>query len=119
MPAFPRNDSTVRTARREAIVAMSVWAAATVYSLSVCGWLGYGRDPATLKYVFGFPDWVFWGLIVPWLVCVGISWWFAYGFIADTDLGDEAEDMSAISHRSHAAGGANSGDANSGEVPRG
>ncbi|SKC84428.1 DUF997 family protein [Maledivibacter halophilus] len=32
--------------------------------------MGYGRDPKTLKLVFGFPDWVFWGVLIPWFSIV-------------------------------------------------
>ncbi len=28
--------------------------------------LGYGRDPNTVKLILGFPDWVFWGVLIPW-----------------------------------------------------
>ena len=44
-----------------------------------------------LKFVFGFPDWVFWGIVCPWGVCVVISILFANFFMTDADLGEVNE----------------------------
>lgn len=81
--------SSVSTARREALAAMSVWLAALVWSVGYCYRFGYDRDPAALEFYWGFPDWVFWGIVVPWFVCWGISAWFAFVFIQDVPLGDD------------------------------
>ena len=47
---------------------------------------GYGRKPESLTFVLGFPDWVFWGLILPWGVCTIISSLFAFWFMVDEEL---------------------------------
>jgi hypothetical protein len=80
------------SARREALVVLAVWLAAMAYTVGYCYSFGYGRDPETLAFVFGFPDWIFLGIIAPWAVCVAFSWWFAFVFMADADLGEELPD---------------------------
>lgn len=97
---MPRERSLVRHSRREAWITLSVWVVVTTYVVSYCYLNGYNRDPATIRFYFGFPDWLFWGLIVPWLGCLAFSICFAIWGIwddeqvaASTDdeiLGDDA-----------------------------
>jgi hypothetical protein len=42
-----------------------------------------------LRFVWGFPDWIFWGVVTPWVVCALISLWFGARFVRDEDLGEE------------------------------
>lgn len=90
MPA-PHEDPLVRSARREALIVTAIFLAAMTYTLTYCGLYGYGRDAADIQLVFGFPDWVFWGVIVPWLGCTVISIAFALVFMTDDPLGEAAE----------------------------
>ncbi|WLD09994.1 DUF997 family protein [Planctellipticum variicoloris] len=85
---MPQEDPVLTSSRREMLVAFGIWLTATVYSLSYCGLYGYNRDPASLKFVFGFPDWIFWGVVFPWGLCTVASGIFAFGFMRDEDLGD-------------------------------
>ncbi len=39
-------------------------------SSAISYFLGYGRDPNTIKLIAGIPDWVFWGVIIPWVLIV-------------------------------------------------
>jgi hypothetical protein len=89
-----REHPLITSARREAIVALLIWLAALSYSVGYCCLNGYGRKPESLTFVLGFPDWVFWGLIVPWGVCTIVSGWFAFAFMKDENL-ETAEDRSA------------------------
>jgi hypothetical protein len=79
-------DPLLKSARREMRAAATVWGLALVYTITVCTQFGYGRDPQTLTFVLGFPDWVFWGIIVPWGACTLTAAWFAFGFIRDEPL---------------------------------
>lgn len=76
----------LKSARREAIAAFVIWGAVTCYSLGYCVFYGYGRDPETLTYVLGFPDWVFWGIVAPWGVCTIGATVFALFFMTDEEL---------------------------------
>lgn len=90
-----REDPVLRGARREATVAAVIYVAALVYTILYCSLRGYRRSPESLTFILGFPDWVFWGVIVPWGACFVLSFWFAYGFMKDADLGvdrDREED---------------------------
>lgn len=84
-------DPVVRTARREACVGFAVWLTAMCYSLAWCYFYGYQRDPATLRLIWGVPDWVLWGIVAPWTVCTLVSAILAFGLIADVDLGTDHE----------------------------
>jgi hypothetical protein len=85
-------DPVLVSSRREAFITVGIWAVACIYSLTVCYRYGYERDAATLTYILGFPDWIFWGVIVPWTVCTGACFVMAYAVIRDEDLGEEQEE---------------------------
>ena len=92
----PTADS-VRHARREAIFVALLWCAAAAYTIGYCALFGYGRSAKDLKFVLGIPDWVFWGIVVPWTVCLAIGCWFAWFFMTDEELGEEEEYESDLS----------------------
>lgn len=87
-----REDPVLRSARREAIAVLLTWVAALTYTVTYCYLHGYGRSLGSLTFVLGFPDWVFWGIVVPWLLCCLLSTWFAFRFIRDEDLGEDGND---------------------------
>jgi hypothetical protein len=87
----PREDVVVRAARREAVMALGMWFVAMLYTLSYCYINGYGRSVESLTFVLWFPDWVFWGIIVPWGVCILLSTVFALGVMGDESLGEEID----------------------------
>jgi hypothetical protein len=82
-------DAVLHSARREAIVVLVIWLAAVSYTVGSCLWRGYGRSWESVTFVWGFPDWVFWGVVLPWLVCVAVAWWFSYRFMTDESLGED------------------------------
>jgi hypothetical protein len=83
----------LRNARREGRLILTVWLAALVWSSAAAVVAGYGRDPDDITLVLGFPDWVFWGVVLPWGICLLFTVWFCFGYMADDDLGqDRAED---------------------------
>jgi hypothetical protein len=87
----PVEDTLVRHARREAAVALLMWLVAMIYSVGVCYTYGYGREPDSLTFVLWFPDWVFWGIVVPWAICTLASVGFAFAFMGDEGLGAEVD----------------------------
>lgn len=98
----------MRSARREAVVSLALGGLALTYTIGYAALFGYGRSLDSLTFVFGVPDWVFWGIIVPWLACLAASWWFSFWFVEDDALEHAAaapidgpalfEDDSAASH---------------------
>lgn len=84
----PREDPLVTSSRREASVAVVATFAVMAWSVGYCVRYGYGRKFADLTFVLGFPDWVFWGIVVPWGACVVLAIWMTFFFIQDEVLED-------------------------------
>jgi hypothetical protein len=79
----PRDDAVLSSARREAIIIGLVWLAAIAWTTGYSYANGYGRTAEDLRFVRGVPEWVFWGIFVPWGVCVAFSVWFSLRFMRD------------------------------------
>ncbi len=100
-------DPLVRSARREAVVVLVAWICALAYTVTYCSLNGYGRSWEDITWVhlvggIAFPDWVFWGIVVPWTVCTLFSFWFSFGFMRDDDLGEEADEGQDAKGAKHA-----------------
>jgi hypothetical protein len=87
----PAPDPVFKSARREAIVVLLIWASALVYTIGFCYQFGYHRPVEQIGFILGFPDWVFWGILAPWTICTLLSGWFAFGFMSDEDLGADGQ----------------------------
>lgn len=79
-------DPLVRSAGREALVVGICWLLAMTFTVGYCYLFGYDRPPGEVKLIWGIPDWVFWGIFAPWLVCYLFSWWFSYRYMGDEEL---------------------------------
>ena len=93
---MPAEDPVLRSSRREAIVVFCIWVVACAYTVGYCYLFGYHREPDSLRYVAGLPDWVFWGILVPWTTCSLASFWVSNYLIADDDLGDVQEEADHV-----------------------
>ena len=82
-------DPLLTSARREALIVFATWIVTTAYCVTYCAWHAYGRPIDDLRYIWGFPDWVFWGIVVPWAACIVFSWIFAAIWMRDDDLGED------------------------------
>lgn len=71
-----------RQSRREALVAVLLWLLAGAWTVGVSYWLGYDRPP---NAVGGIPDWVLWGIFVPWLVFFLLHCWYSLFYLRDED----------------------------------
>lgn len=87
-----QEDPVLRSARREMIVTFVIFLCALAYTITYSYRNGYNRDPQSLTFVFGFPDWIFYGVIAPWAVCIVLCWVVSTLFFRDEDLGVERED---------------------------
>jgi hypothetical protein len=92
----PSEDPVLRGARREAWVVLIISVAALIYTLVYCSLFGYGRAAASVTFVLGFPDWIFWGVILPWAVCLVLSCGFALWYMRDEDLGDDPSGAASL-----------------------
>lgn len=82
-------DPVLKSARREAVAALLLFLGALAYTVGYCALRGYHRPPESLTFVLGIPDWVFWGVFVPWGACFLVAFPFAVCFMKDADLGGE------------------------------
>lgn len=85
-------DPLVHSSFREALIVTCIWLTAAIWSITVCYRMGYHRSAEDLKLVFGFPDWIFWGIVVPWAASTVVSIVFGLVFVHDGDLGKDVED---------------------------
>lgn len=79
-------DPLLVSARREAVVSLAVFAAALAYTVGYCCRFAYGRPATEIRYYAGIPDWVLWGIVAPWIVCLAVTVWFSLGFMRDEPL---------------------------------
>ena len=79
-------------ARREGLLIMAVWTAALVWSVGYGYLFGYNRPSSDLAFILGMPDWVFWSVVLPWVICLAFSAWFCFRFMSDDDLGQDQGD---------------------------
>jgi hypothetical protein len=87
-----REQQLLRHARREGWTIMVVWAVSLVWSVGSAYVLGYHRDAADIRLILGMPDWVFWSVALPWGLCLLFSAWFCFAYMADDDLGRDADE---------------------------
>jgi hypothetical protein len=87
-------DPVLTSSRREAALVLAIWLIACLATIGICYRHGYNRDAATLTYVLGFPDWIFWGIVVPWSICTALCYIVPRFFITDEDLGQEQTEES-------------------------
>lgn len=85
-------DPTLRHSRREAIIIIAAWAAATAYCCAYSYLFGYIRPghpktAADLSFVVGVPSWFFWGVLAPWGACFVFIVGFAGFVMKEDDLG--------------------------------
>ena len=77
-----------RRCLKEAKLAAAIFLLAFLCCTSVIAFLGYpapGERPPEPALIWGIPQWVFWGLFLPWLVLMGVTWWFALFFLRDDE----------------------------------
>ena len=84
-------DPAYRSALREAWVILGLFTIALTFTIAFCWFFGYGRDPETVRFYAGIPDWVFWGVFAPWFVCILATTWFCFVFMEEEDLEPPAE----------------------------
>jgi hypothetical protein len=82
-------DPVLKNAAREAKAALLLYGVAMAWMLGFGAWHGYARKAEDVGFVLGIPDWIFWAVFVPWIVCLAVSIWFGLCFMKDDDLGSE------------------------------
>ncbi|QDV38144.1 hypothetical protein [Tautonia plasticadhaerens] len=103
--ADPDDDPVYLDSRREALVILLAWLACMIWTVSYCYVNGYTRhdrvagevsalvpdlgrfdrtpDSLGTPFGLGIPDWALWGIVVPWVACVGFSAWLCFAYMKD------------------------------------
>jgi hypothetical protein len=97
---------TLRNAGREAITVALIVMGALIWTVGYCSLRGYQHAPDSwlirsglaknrtsddLTTYAGIPDWVFIGIVLPWVVCTLLTILLSLRGLADDDLGAEQE----------------------------
>jgi hypothetical protein len=85
-------DPLLRNARFEAFLVLATWITAAVYSVTYCRLYGYLPENQELKFTFGFPSWIFFGVVIPWLSCALVSLVISLFVMKGDSLGAESDD---------------------------
>ena len=86
------DDPVYLSSRREAVVTIVAWAVCGLYTVTYCYLTGYGIEAEEIPTVWGIPNWLFFGVFLPWILVQGFAWWFCFRFVKDQELGEEPED---------------------------
>ena len=97
-PLKSRIDPVLRSAWPEALVVFALWGVAMAWSVGYCA--VYAYPPADklpqaareLTFVLGFPAWIFWGVVLPWVLCAFISFLVSRFVMTDEDLGIDPDE---------------------------
>lgn len=118
LPPDSQLDILYRNSVREARFIFGTWACCFVYTISYCYLMGYvsheslpsahggsigsllgelesfNRDPAQVSYPLGLgiPDWVFYGIVIPWGLCVLATFLYGLFLFSEDELGGEDEE---------------------------
>ena len=78
----------VRQCRREALVVLVIMTVALGVSSTILysqGYLAPDQRPAQPVLILGIPSWVMWGLVIPWLATIVVTWLFALFVMKDDE----------------------------------
>ncbi len=97
---------TLRNARCEALTVAVIVLGALVWTVGYCSLRGYQHSPDSwlirsglarnrtsddLTTYGGIPDWIFIGIVLPWVICTLLTILLSLRGLADDDLGAEQE----------------------------
>jgi hypothetical protein len=91
----------LRHARREALIVLAVWALFLAWVVGYSYLRGYidvaegsGARPAPeVETTAGLPQWVFYGIALPWLAATLFTIFFGWRLLRDDDLGPDREEL--------------------------
>ncbi len=85
-PARDNLDPVIIHAYRETVVILVVWLLGIAWTVGYCAMTGYNVPPEQIQITLGMPNWIFWGVLVPWVLVILFTIWFGLFYIADDEL---------------------------------
>ncbi|MCY3628799.1 MAG: hypothetical protein OXI05_11570 [Bacteroidota bacterium] len=76
--------SAFRRARREALHILVAWGICMIWTIGYCAFFAYGSGDISL--LWGMPQWVVFGIALPWVIATLYSLWFALFYMKAEDL---------------------------------
>ena len=76
---------SLRQSRRELWLILLAWLGCALWVISYCSTNGYDLAPEEVSTVLGFPDWVFWGVVTPWMIANAFTFWFCLRFLKNDE----------------------------------
>ena len=70
------DQNSLRQGRRELWFILLTWLGCCIWVIGYCYYKGYHLKPEEVSTVLGFPNWVFWGVALPWMFANGVTFWF-------------------------------------------
>ncbi len=89
-----------RQSRKELWFMLATWVVFLVWTLSYNAMYAFDAEASGSDPILGMPRWVFFGILVPWMVGLGLTFWFASCFMKDTQLMDVEGEQSQSSDKS-------------------
>ena len=80
---------SLHQSRRELWLILLAWLGCAIWVIGYCWANGYNLAPEEVSTVLGFPGWVFWGVVVPWMIANAFTFWFCLRALKND--GDEEE----------------------------
>lgn len=65
------------------------WVVFAAWTLTYNHFNASGVEGKPVEIVLGMPKWIVFGILVPWVIALTLTVWFALCFMKDTDLGGE------------------------------
>ena len=63
-----------------------------LWVIGYCSLNAYDLAPEEVATLLGFPDWVFWGVVTPWMVANGFTFWFCLRALKNDEDEDSEDD---------------------------
>jgi len=92
-----RQTANLKRARHEAWIILSIWLATSIWTATCSYFFGYAPDDQqviTVSTIAGFPTWILFAVVIPWIVTAIFTIWFAMCYIEDEESVPLNEDHS-------------------------
>ena len=81
---------SLHQSRRELWLILMALLGCAIWVISYCSVNGYNLSPEEVWTVLGFPDWVFRGVVLPWMIANIFTFWFCLRFLKNDEDEEEA-----------------------------
>ena len=81
---------------RETTVLLLAFVVFLVWTVGAARWFGYGTTEQIIgSRIWGMPSWVVWSVLVPWGAATLFTFWFAWFFMKNDELGKADDEVNS------------------------